>query len=347
MDLKLKPLLLASLISGGYMLASPQSFAAPAPRGEAAASKGYVYNNGGRPVLDSSGNCVRTSSWTPEMANEQCDPRLAQRAATPVAAQREATPPQPAEAAPASPPVSESTEVAAIEPQRQPFNISEKAFFDFDRAELKEEDRRRLDEALAQLGNMPEDAIVRIIGHTDSIGTEQYNRELSMRRARAAQEYLVSHGIGQQRIVISGMGESNPVADNSTDEGRAQNRRADIEIQAEAPSESAPAGAPGNQPSLDQGRSEDQDMSSRSEEVVPDGTALSEETPNPDEMSRGEATEEETSGLSEPEDADEVSSLDEPGVEDDRSRYSEARPNDDVSSMKRSPNWPRPVGWDR
>lgn len=340
----LKPLLLAGLVSGGYMLVSPQSFAAMASTQETATRQGYVYNNTGQPVRDSSGNCVRTSNWTPEMTNEQCDQQLAQRTATPPVAAQQETPP-PAEAAPVAPPASESAEVAAIEPQREPLNISEKAFFDFDRAELKEEDRQRLDEALAQLGNLPNDAIIRITGHTDSVGSEQYNRELSMRRARTAQEYLVSNGIDQQRIVISGMGESNPVAANDNDEGRAQNRRAEIEIQAEAPSESAPAGAPGNQPSPDQGRT-DQDMTSRSEEGVPEGAALSED--GTDEMSSHSGTvDEETSSRAEPEETDDVSSLAEPGVEDDRSRYSEAAPSDDVSSMKRSPNWPRPVGWDR
>ncbi len=64
-----------------------------------------------------------------------------------------------------------------------------------------------------------------IVGHTDSVGSDAFNQGLSERRAKAVAAYLESKGIGSGRIVASGAGESQPVADNATEEGRAQNRR--------------------------------------------------------------------------------------------------------------------------
>ena len=68
------------------------------------------------------------------------------------------------------------------------------------------------------------------VGYTDSIGTEQYNLGLSQRRANAVKEYLVSKGIAANRIYTEGKGEADPIASNATREGRAQNRRVEIEI---------------------------------------------------------------------------------------------------------------------
>jgi OOP family OmpA-OmpF porin len=154
---------------------------------------------------------VRTSNWTEQSATAQCDSHLL----PPVAAA-----PAPAEPMPA--------EIAAIEPQSEPFSLAEKAQFDFDQAVLKAEDKQRLDAAITELKNLAGDATIQVTGYTDSIGSEKYNRDLSMRRARAAQEYLVNKGVNPTRIVISGMGESNPIASNDTADGRAMNRRVEV-----------------------------------------------------------------------------------------------------------------------
>jgi OOP family OmpA-OmpF porin len=103
--------------------------------------------------------------------------------------------------------------------------------FEFDSAELKPEMMQVLDEVAAKIEASPGDETVMIIGHTDSIGTEEYNQGLSERRARSAADYLIEQGVAQDRISISGMGETQPVADNSTREGRAQNRRVEIQTQ--------------------------------------------------------------------------------------------------------------------
>jgi OmpA-OmpF porin, OOP family len=69
---------------------------------------------------------------------------------------------------------------------------------------------------------------VSVDGYTDSVGSDAYNQKLSMRRAEAARRYLVDKGIDESRISVRAMGESNPVASNSTADGRAENRRVEI-----------------------------------------------------------------------------------------------------------------------
>jgi OOP family OmpA-OmpF porin len=102
-------------------------------------------------------------------------------------------------------------------------------FFDFDRAVLKPEGRARLDELATQIGGINLEVVI-AIGHTDSIGTRAYNQRLSERRAAAVRAYLVGRGIPNDRIFTEGRGETQPVADNRTREGRAQNRRVEIEV---------------------------------------------------------------------------------------------------------------------
>jgi len=71
---------------------------------------------------------------------------------------------------------------------------------------------------------------IELAGHTDSIGSEQYNQGLSERRAKSAYNYFVSKGIAADRMTTVGYGELRPVASNATDEGRAKNRRVEITI---------------------------------------------------------------------------------------------------------------------
>jgi OOP family OmpA-OmpF porin len=67
-------------------------------------------------------------------------------------------------------------------------------------------------------------------GHTDAVGTDQYNMRLSLRRANAVRDYLIAGGISASRIRAEGFGESQPVASNETAEGRAQNRRVELRV---------------------------------------------------------------------------------------------------------------------
>ena len=71
---------------------------------------------------------------------------------------------------------------------------------------------------------------IKIIGHTDNVGTDEFNQRLSEGRAKAIRDELINRGIAGDRIEAEGRGESEPMADNDTEEGRAQNRRVEIEI---------------------------------------------------------------------------------------------------------------------
>jgi OOP family OmpA-OmpF porin len=109
--------------------------------------------------------------------------------------------------------------------------------FDFDKSTLRPDAVAILDEAVSILGKYPQ-LRVEVAGHTDSIGTEQYNQGLSERRARAVYDYLTGHGIDASRLVgPNGYGESKPIAPNTnpdgTDnpEGRAKNRRTELNVQ--------------------------------------------------------------------------------------------------------------------
>ena len=105
--------------------------------------------------------------------------------------------------------------------------LSSDALFDFDKAVLKPEGKQRLDDLIKQIkgGNL-EVAIA--VGHTDSVGTVEYNQRLSVARATSVMTYMVSQGIPSNLIRVEGKGKSEPVADNATAEGRAKNRRVEI-----------------------------------------------------------------------------------------------------------------------
>lgn len=101
--------------------------------------------------------------------------------------------------------------------------------FDFDKAVIKQEYYPVLDAAAAVLMEHG-DRQVMISGHTCSIGSEQYNQKLSEHRAGAVKDYLVDKGIDASRLMTRGAGESSPVADNTTREGRMMNRRAELDV---------------------------------------------------------------------------------------------------------------------
>ena len=79
------------------------------------------------------------------------------------------------------------------------------------------------------LNNYPETRI-QVNGYTDNTGRDEHNQELSQRRANAVAQYLIAQGVSSSRIVANGFGSSNPIASNSTAEGRLQNRRVEIKI---------------------------------------------------------------------------------------------------------------------
>jgi outer membrane protein OmpA-like peptidoglycan-associated protein len=103
--------------------------------------------------------------------------------------------------------------------------------FGFDSASLRPEARENL-QKLSKIINRDEDTILMIVGHTDSVGDENYNLGLSERRAQSAANYMISQGLSQNRVQIIGKGEAEPIADNSTETGRQENRRVEVAIYA-------------------------------------------------------------------------------------------------------------------
>ena len=157
-------------------------------------------------VKDREGRCVRTKDWSEELATKECDPQLF---------------PEPAPA----------------EPTYESMTLSANALFAFDSAELTPEGMTQLQalgDKIQAKGAQVVD--IDIIGHTDSVGAEDYNQTLSERRAQAMKDFLVNErGVDASIIDVMGKGETAPIADNATAEGRAQNRRVEVNVGVKAP----------------------------------------------------------------------------------------------------------------
>lgn len=164
--------------------------------------------------------CWRDGFWTPATAAENCDGAL--KPAAPVAA-----PAAPAPAPVVVPPPAPAPVVAA--PTSEKVTYSADAFFDVDKSVLKPAAKTKLDELVAKTKDMNLEVII-AVGHTDSDGSDAYNQKLSVRRAEAVKAYLVSAGVEKSRVYTEGKGEKQPVADNKTREGKAKNRRVEIEV---------------------------------------------------------------------------------------------------------------------
>lgn len=211
---------------------------------------GYVQDSGGT-VKSGTGNCVRTGYWTPALAIEECDSDLVPRAAAPAA------PPKPAPAAPKpaakpaapAPAPKPAAKPAAVAPVTQKVTLAADVLFDFDKSAVKPEGKAKLDELVGKLKAINLEVII-AIGHTDSIGSDQYNQKLSMRRAQSVKDYMVSKGIQANRIYTEGKGEKQPVAPNTTKEGRQKNRRVEVEVvgTTTAPAPAAKPAAPAAKP---------------------------------------------------------------------------------------------------
>ena len=108
---------------------------------------------------------------------------------------------------------------------------SDRVEFEFDRAELRSEDRELLARiAGVLLATADQGYAIQVFGHTDDVGTEEYNKGLSERRARAVRDYLVEAGVNPDIVTMQGLGKSMPLIDETTDEARERNRRVEIAI---------------------------------------------------------------------------------------------------------------------
>jgi len=174
----------------------------------------YVWRNGTNDL------CWRDANWTPATAAVGCDGALVRAAAPAPAPAVVPAPPPPPAARPAP---------APQPPAATKVTYAADAFFDFDKAVLKPEGKAKLDDLVGKIKGINLEVII-AVGHTDSVGTDAYNQKLSVRRAEAVKAYLVSKGIEKNRVYTEGKGEKQPVADNKTAEGRAKNRRVEIEV---------------------------------------------------------------------------------------------------------------------
>ena len=158
-------------------------------------SNGLAWKNGDGTL------CWRDASWTPATAAKGCDGFLAPKAAA--AAKSSVT--------------------------QSKITLQADTLYDFDKATLKAEGQATLDKIAKDLSKIKLEVII-AVGNTDSVGTDAYNMALGQRRAQSVKAYLVSKGVDGSRIYTESKGKSNPVASNATAEGRAKNRRTDIEV---------------------------------------------------------------------------------------------------------------------
>ena len=109
-------------------------------------------------------------------------------------------------------------------------NMPSNITFDFDSYALKPQFQPTLDSVVLVL-NKYESTLITVEGHTDSVGSDAYNQKLSENRALAVSRYLLDKGVKQQRLAAIGRGEQYPIADNSTEQGRALNRRVELTLE--------------------------------------------------------------------------------------------------------------------
>jgi OmpA-OmpF porin, OOP family len=214
----------AMLFASAALVAPLAAFAQAKSVDNWRAADGTVWKNGTNEL------CWRDSNWTPATAQENCDGAIKPPPPAPPAP----PPPPPAPPKPAAPPPPPAP-APAPPPPPPPAPVSEKvtfaadAFFDFNKSVLKPEAQAKLADLVDKTKGVNLEVII-AVGHTDSVGGDAYNQKLSIARSEAVKAYLVSKGVEKNRVYTEGKGEKSPVADNKTSEGRAKNRRVEVEV---------------------------------------------------------------------------------------------------------------------
>jgi OOP family OmpA-OmpF porin len=211
---------------------------------QAAGAPGYVSDSSGQAWTSPYGQCWKTTDWTPEKAAAPCD--AVRRVEAPV--------PPPVAVAPAAP-----TPLVVAPPPQPPvieqISLSSDVLFEFDKADLRAEGQKKLDEISDRLkgANVMQ---IAAIGHADRIGPDNYNLQLSEKRAVAVKEYLAQKGVEESKVRSEGRGKADPVTGDQCKGVKGAklisclqpDRRVDVEVRGErqaagTPSSPASAGA--------------------------------------------------------------------------------------------------------
>lgn len=191
------------------------------------ATDGTVWKNGTNEL------CWRDAGWTPATAAENCDGAIKPAAKPAPAPAPRVAPPAPAPAVVAPAPVAKPAPPPA--PRPPPAPVKEKvtfaadAFFDTGKSVLKPDAQAKLADLVGKTKAVDLEVII-AVGHTDTVGSAAANQKLSIARAEAVKKFLTGKGIETNRVYTEGKGSSQPVADNKTNEGRAKNRRVEVEV---------------------------------------------------------------------------------------------------------------------
>ena len=187
------------------------------------AADGTVWKNGTNEL------CWRDAGWTPATAKEGCDGAIKPPPPpAPAPPPRVAPPPPPA---PPPAPVVVPPVVAPVvaAPVQEKVTFAADAYFDFDKSKLKPEGVAKLSDLVDKTKGVNLEVII-AVGHTDIVGRDAYNQKLSIARAEAVKTFLTSKGVEKNRVYTEGKGSKQPAADNKTADGRAKNRRVEVEV---------------------------------------------------------------------------------------------------------------------
>jgi OOP family OmpA-OmpF porin len=194
------------------------------------AADGTVWKNGTNEL------CWRDAGWTPATAKEECDgaikpppppaPAPPPRVAPPPPPPPVAPPPAPVVVAPAA---AAAAAAAAVKPVQEKVTFQADAYFDFAKSALKPEGAAKLGDLVDKTKGVNLEVII-AVGHTDSVGNDALNQKLSIARAEAVKTFLTGKGVEKNRVYTEGKGSKQPAADNKTAEGRAKNRRVEVEV---------------------------------------------------------------------------------------------------------------------
>ena len=190
------------------------------------ATDGTVWKNGTNEL------CWRDTGWTPATAAEECDgaikpPPPPAPAPPPVVAPP--PPPPPPAAAPVARPAPAPVVVPPPAPVSEKVTFAADAYFDTAKSVLKPDAQAKLADLVDKTKGVNLEVII-AVGHTDIVGSAAYNQKLSIARAESVKKFLTSKGIETNRVYTEGKGFAQPVADNKTAEGRAKNRRVEVEV---------------------------------------------------------------------------------------------------------------------